>query len=54
LDSRHATQLETLITSHDLRTALQQQELRQAERVRDELQAALLARQEQPLTRQQP
>lgn len=54
LASRHATQLETLITSHDLRTALQQQELRQAERVRDELQAALLARQEQPLTRQQP
>jgi len=48
LASRHATQLETLITSHDLKTDLQQQELRQAERVRDELQAALLARQGQP------
>jgi GT2 family glycosyltransferase len=48
LTSRHANQLETLITSHNLRTALQQQELRQAERVRDELQAALLARQGQP------
>ena len=54
LASRHTTQLETLITAHDLKTALQQQELRQAERVRDELQAALLARQGQSLTRQQP